>query len=73
MPFMHISPGPHYVKKGTPKEREQHRFQQLADEIFTDMLPRTCQPRRRKRRRADATNSRQVGAAEVAGVDKLRR
>lgn len=73
MPFMRISPGPHYVKKGTPKEREQRRFQQLADEIFADMLPRSSRPGRRKRGRADSTDSRRMRAAETAGVEQRRR
>lgn len=47
MPFMRISQGQRYVKKGTPKEREQHYFRQLADDIFADMLPRTVRPGRR--------------------------
>ena len=70
MPFMRISPGPLYAKKGTPKEREQRRFQQLADDILAQVLPSSSRPERRLRRRPDDTESTQAQATVAPSPDK---
>jgi hypothetical protein len=69
MPFMRISQGQRYAKKGTPKEREQDHFQQLADDIFAELLLRSSRPERRKRGRVDHTGNKRTQTAETSGVE----